>query len=487
MRIPSGVTDQYASFTAFDVDDYISRQTGLSGFTVKRCRNGGTLTTFTTPTVVEIGDGEYALLLDEDMTIDAGDDSQEMFFLVSLAGMVTAKITIELYRPKITAGLALTVESDGMAHADLKEILGVGQSVTDLKDFADAGYDPVTHKVQGVVLVDTVNAVTGLTLAAGTIGDTGNSTTTLHLEGLTFGNDEINDLLLVILDDSTNEYHSRWIADWVLLTELATVATLPFTPEDDTDTYWILPIRKDVSATLGTGAISSTTFAAGAITDAAIAANAFTAAKFASGAFDAVWTVATRTLTSISGLGIALATKLTKYVQLLARSDAAIVTDNATELTEINASGGSGAGDYSPAADSLEASQAEHDATQATLASLTSDVNGPRVKCVAHTKTTEGFFLQVQAHLDINGEVVDLSASSPAAECEVTVYEFETDSGGVANVTILNAAFTLNDDNRFEATATDPGLTADNIHRIEVTINYNGTDYTETFAFPIMP
>lgn len=48
-------------------------------------------------------------------------------------------------------------------------------------------------------------------------------------------------------------------------------------------------------------------------------------------------------------------TKLLKYVQLLARSDAAIETDNATELTAINADGGSGAGDYSAQTDSLEA------------------------------------------------------------------------------------------------------------------------------------
>lgn len=54
---------------------------------------------------------------------------------------------------------ALAIESDGMAHADLKEMLGDAQSLTDLKDFADAGYDPSTNKVQGVVTVDTVTAL----------------------------------------------------------------------------------------------------------------------------------------------------------------------------------------------------------------------------------------------------------------------------------------------------------------------------------------
>ncbi len=39
--------------------------------------------------------------------------------------------------------------------ANVDQIGGSAQSLTDLKDFADTGYDPATHKVQGVVLVDT--------------------------------------------------------------------------------------------------------------------------------------------------------------------------------------------------------------------------------------------------------------------------------------------------------------------------------------------
>jgi len=47
--------------------------------------------------------------------------------------------------------------------------------------------------------------------------------------------------------------------------------------------------------------------------------------------------------------------KMLAYMQLLARSDAAIETDNATELTAINADGGSGAGDFSSQTDAEEA------------------------------------------------------------------------------------------------------------------------------------
>lgn len=78
------------------------------------------------------------------------------------------------------------------------------------------------------------------------VGSTGNDTTHVHLDGLTQGDDEINDLLLVIYDTSNDEYHARWIDDWVLATELATVATLPFTPVN-TDLFWLTSLRRDVA------------------------------------------------------------------------------------------------------------------------------------------------------------------------------------------------------------------------------------------------
>lgn len=57
------------------------------------------------------------------------------------------------------------------------------QSATDLKDFADAGYDPSTNKVQGVVLTDTVTTLTGHTPQTGDsfarIGATGSGLTSL--------------------------------------------------------------------------------------------------------------------------------------------------------------------------------------------------------------------------------------------------------------------------------------------------------------------
>lgn len=117
MRIPSGITDQYIYFVAVDATDLKTRETGLSSFTVYRSRNGGAAASFTTPTINETDStnmpGVYELLLDEDMTIDSGDDSQEVCLHITHAGMAPVTRTFELYRPKITAGNTLGVAADG--------------------------------------------------------------------------------------------------------------------------------------------------------------------------------------------------------------------------------------------------------------------------------------------------------------------------------------------------------------------------------------
>lgn len=60
----------------------------------------------------------------------------------------------------VTANVYDTLCSTDLFQTDLTQIGGAAQSATDLKDFADAGYDPATNKVQGVVLADTTTAVT---------------------------------------------------------------------------------------------------------------------------------------------------------------------------------------------------------------------------------------------------------------------------------------------------------------------------------------
>lgn len=121
MRIPSGKTDVSLYFVAVDPTDLKTRETGLSGFTVIRSRNGGADTAYTTPTVTEIDSttmpGVYALLVDEDTTIGSGSDSEEYCVHVTHASMAPVTRTIELYRRAVTSGRTLGVEASGALSA----------------------------------------------------------------------------------------------------------------------------------------------------------------------------------------------------------------------------------------------------------------------------------------------------------------------------------------------------------------------------------
>jgi len=57
--------------------------------------------------------------------------------------------------------------ANGMVDTNPVRLNNVSQSLLDLKDFADDGYDPATHKIQGVVLTDTLTTYTGNTLQTG--------------------------------------------------------------------------------------------------------------------------------------------------------------------------------------------------------------------------------------------------------------------------------------------------------------------------------
>jgi len=135
MRVPSGKTDQYIYFVAYDSTDKVTRKTGLATFTVYRSRNGAADVIYTTPTVTEIDatnmPGVYALLLDEDTTIAAGSDSEEYCVQISATGMTPITRTVELYRRSTTTGRTLDVSAAGEAGIDLANI-GSPTTVVDL-------------------------------------------------------------------------------------------------------------------------------------------------------------------------------------------------------------------------------------------------------------------------------------------------------------------------------------------------------------------
>lgn len=104
---------------------------------------------------------------------------------------------------------------------------------------------------------------------------------------------------------------------------------------------------------LADGAITAAKIASNAITAVKIADDAITSAKLAADSIGSSQ-LATSAVTEIQ-TNLATAAKLLAYVQLLARKDAAIATDNSTELGEINADGGSGAGGFDNTTDAVEA------------------------------------------------------------------------------------------------------------------------------------
>jgi hypothetical protein len=101
--------------------------------------------------------------------------------------------------------------------------------------------------VSAEIIAAILDSVRGLRIAEGTIGATGNDATHIHLPTLGYPDDGINGMLLVLNDVSTGLWYGRFVQDWVFTTKLATVATLPITPQASTDKFYLHPITEDVN------------------------------------------------------------------------------------------------------------------------------------------------------------------------------------------------------------------------------------------------
>jgi len=161
MRIASGSTDRYLYFVAVDATDLKTRETGLSSFAVYRSRNGASAAAMSTPTVNETDStnmpGVYELLLDEDTTLAAGNDSEEMALHITATGMAPVTRVVEIYRPEVTLGSTLAVADVASILIDTAEIgtAGAGLSAVPWNSSWDAevqsectdalnAYDPPT-------------------------------------------------------------------------------------------------------------------------------------------------------------------------------------------------------------------------------------------------------------------------------------------------------------------------------------------------------
>ena len=159
IRLLSGVSDQYIYFTAYNSTDHRTRQTGLTTFVVYRSRNGGAATLYTTPTISEISSsnmpGVYRLLLDEDMTLDAGDYSQQMVLYITATGMQPVEKTVEIFRRDVDAPLR-------------------GVALSDIPFYMVDGTDHVTAKTGLTITAQVAKDGGAFAAAAGTAAEVSN-------------------------------------------------------------------------------------------------------------------------------------------------------------------------------------------------------------------------------------------------------------------------------------------------------------------------
>lgn len=138
-RIASGTTDQYV---------YFQRQTGLSSFTVYRSRNGAAWAVMTSPTISE-GDssnapGIYEILLDEDMTIGAGNVTEQMVFYITASGMSAVFLEVELFADVSAASIA-----DAVWEEAVTDHSGTSGSTAEALNAAGSAGDPWTTSLPG--------------------------------------------------------------------------------------------------------------------------------------------------------------------------------------------------------------------------------------------------------------------------------------------------------------------------------------------------
>jgi hypothetical protein len=289
------------------------------------------------------------------------------------------------------------------AQADLDIITGAdGVNLLSATQASIDAVEAAAGDIQGRLL--------GLVLHTATIGPTANDTTHIHLDGLSYGNDELIGRVVVIYDDSADEFHVRRIDDWFDTGDLALVGALPFTPEASVDKYFLLSrsateitvdeIAEDVSGiqmTLTTisGKIGNPTdFGSGLLT---LADNLRDLADDGTATFnrathslqairdrgDAAWITATGFSTlDAAGAQAAAEAALAAYAAVATTDLPANFADLAIAVTTGRVTVGTNADktDYSISGtiqtlDALDTAQdVEHDATQAAIAALDTDL-----------------------------------------------------------------------------------------------------------------
>jgi hypothetical protein len=131
--------------------------------------NGTTVTSISafTMTAITNADGYYYLALTEAST----DTEGRITILIHDDSLcLPVRIDFEVVNANVYDSLYAVAATDYL-QTDTLQLGGVTQSATDLKDFADAGYNPATDKVTGVLLTDTCTTNSDLVSAAAVVNE----------------------------------------------------------------------------------------------------------------------------------------------------------------------------------------------------------------------------------------------------------------------------------------------------------------------------
>src|SRR3990167_4441423 len=265
MRLPSAVSDQYVYFVGISGSDRFTRQIGMSGkFKVYRSRNGAAAAIYTTPTINETDatnmPGVYELLVDEDVTIDAGDQTQEIAFHItttdtalSTDSIVPVTRVVELWRSDVTPGTTLLVNSGG----DLPGLETATDMLSNIQDvLLPAIETSITYATRGIdqIALGIAAATDGVSLLTSsqvvresTVGLSGGTTTTVNLDASAHAtNDFYKDEIAYISAGSQGggavvAGQARLVTAYNGTTKVATIAPPWVVTPSEGNTFVILP------------------------------------------------------------------------------------------------------------------------------------------------------------------------------------------------------------------------------------------------------
>jgi len=179
MVVDSAIEVQVNLLPLLDDTDFKTRETGVAynaagmDLVWNFVTTAGTVTqTAVTPTTsgtydwTHVGDGIYKIEIPASGGASINNDTEGFgWFSGFVTGVLPWRGPVVQFSPANVVN-SLVNGSDKL-EVDLLQIGGDAQSATDLKDFADSGYDPATNKIEGVKLADTITTYTGNTVQTG--------------------------------------------------------------------------------------------------------------------------------------------------------------------------------------------------------------------------------------------------------------------------------------------------------------------------------